>query len=90
MIKFKVMNLLHFIKQFLDEVSCKAHMMEVRSKEGIVCKKSVNQRSVLLWESGKTKTSKKSKHERYFKMKVLDTHKKEEINNGIKVCNQLF
>ena len=39
MVRLKVMNLLHFIEQFPDEVSCKSHMKETLSKEGIICKK---------------------------------------------------
>ena len=39
MIEPNVMNLLHFIEQFSDEVSCKSHMKKTRSKEGIICKK---------------------------------------------------
>jgi hypothetical protein len=39
MVNLKVMNLLNFIEQFPDEVSCKSHMKEIRSKEGIICKK---------------------------------------------------
>jgi len=33
------MNLLHFIEQFPDEDSCKTHMKEARSKQGVICKK---------------------------------------------------
>lgn len=33
------MNLLHFIEQFPDEISCKSHMKSTRSKEGVICKK---------------------------------------------------
>ncbi len=38
------MNLLRFIEEFPDEMSCVSHLKELREREGIVCKKCKNQK----------------------------------------------
>ena len=40
------MNLLHFIEQFPEEHSCKQHMKDTRSKEGVVRKKCQSKNTI--------------------------------------------